>query len=114
MAWAAEDRAALALAEELFAPLGTLRARRMFGGGGLYADGLFFCILMGGEIYLKADAASEALFRAAGGRPFEYRQPKRGRVTRLGYWTLPESAVDDAEEALVWGRRALAAAARAG
>jgi DNA transformation protein len=113
MAWSAEDRAAAALAEDLFAPLGRIEIRRMFGGAGVYADGVFFAIVDRGEIYLKADGESEPLFAAAGARCFAYSRRDRDELMRLGFWTLPEETLDDADAALEWGRRAFAAALRA-
>ncbi|WP_246716701.1 MULTISPECIES: TfoX/Sxy family protein [unclassified Methylocystis] len=44
----------------------------MFGGHGVYADGLFFAIEADGEIYLKADRQSAVRFQEAGSRPFVY------------------------------------------
>jgi DNA transformation protein len=113
MAWSADDRAAASLAEDLFAPLGRIEVRRMFGGAGIYADGVFFAIVDRGEIFLKADAESEPLFAAAGARRFEYSRHDRDEPMRLRFWTLPEEAIDDAEAALGWARRALAAALQA-
>lgn len=113
MAWSAEDRAAAALAEDLFAPLGRIEIRRMFGGAGLYADGVFFGLVDRGEIFLKADPESEPLFAAAGSRRFEYSRRDRDEPMRLAFWTLPEEALDNSEAALDWARRALASALKA-
>ena len=44
--------------EDLFASLGAVRIRRLFGGKGIYHRGLIIAIEMGGELLLKADAAS--------------------------------------------------------
>ena len=41
---------------ELLAPLGTARARRMFGGHGLRVDGVFVALVAFERLYLKADA----------------------------------------------------------
>ncbi len=43
---------------ELFADFGAVQIRRMFGGAGLYAEGVMFALVTGGLIYLKADADS--------------------------------------------------------
>src|SRR3546814_9739567 len=43
-------------AQELFAPLGGVSIRRMFGGAGLYCRGLMFGLIHDDTIYLKADA----------------------------------------------------------
>ena len=46
--------------EELFAPFAVVSVRRMFGGHGVYADGLCFALEIGGEVYLKVDAETES------------------------------------------------------
>jgi DNA transformation protein len=96
------------LVEDLFRPLGIIVVRRMFGGGGIYCDGLMFGLIADDIIYLKADGRSRAAFAAEGARPFVY-QGKRKAVT-MSYWRLPDRLLDDPEEALEWGREALRAA----
>ena len=85
----------------------------MFGGAGLYAEGLMFGLVDDGVIFLKVDAALKEALVAAGSRPWVYSQskgPKAGVPQETSYWSLPESALDDPDEAGDWGRRALAAA----
>jgi TfoX/Sxy family transcriptional regulator of competence genes len=57
---------------ELFIEFGPIVVRRMFGAAGLYADGVMFDLVSGGQIYLKADAATAAAFEREGCAPFEY------------------------------------------
>jgi DNA transformation protein and related proteins len=52
----------------LFEPFGSVTVRRMFGGSGIYAEGLCFAIEFKGEVFLKTDALSQAHFSAAGSR----------------------------------------------
>ena len=42
----------------LFEPFGSVTVKRMFGGSGIYAEGLCFAIESGGEIFLKTDSLS--------------------------------------------------------
>ena len=98
---------------ELLAPLGAARARRMFGGHGLYVDDRFVAIISGQRLYLKTDDATRADFEAAGCAPFEYRA-KDGRRQVLSYRSAPEDAMDSPAAMLPWARLALAAALRAG
>ncbi len=44
----------------------------MFGGAGLFRDGLMFGLVSAGELYLKADDLTAPRFRSAGCRPFTY------------------------------------------
>jgi DNA transformation protein and related proteins len=98
---------------ELFAPFGTVTVKRMFGGAGIWSDGLMFGLVFDGAIFLKVDAASIPEFEHEGSRPFVYTRAKsKGRVGRasLSYWRLPERLYDDPDELAVWAGRALAVA----
>lgn len=96
---------------ELLAPLGTPRARRMFGGHGLYVDELFVALIAFGRLYLKADADTRAQFEAAGCLPFVY--DGKGRTVSLNYFSAPDEAMESPGQMQPWARLALAAALRA-
>lgn len=101
-----------AFALELLSGLGPLRLKRMFGGAGLYCDDLFFALLADEAIYIKADDANEAAFVAEACPAFTY-AGKNGEVLALRYRRLPDSAMDDPDEAVRWARLGVEAAARA-
>src|SRR5262249_28950041 len=50
--------------------LGDVTARAMFGGIGLYRDGVFFGIIAGDVLYLKVDDANRLDFERRGAQPF--------------------------------------------
>jgi DNA transformation protein and related proteins len=95
----------------LFEPFGPVTVRRMFGGAGIYADGLCFAIELKGEVFLKTDEVSRADFSAAGSAPFTYVAKGKSRPT--SYWRLPAIAHDEAEELRRWAKMGLEAARRA-
>ena len=100
---------------DLFAPFGPVTVRRMFGGAGIYREGLMFALVFDGAIFLKVDEASIPEFEREGSRPFVYTRAKSpGKIGRasLSYWRLPERLYDDPEELAVWAERALAIAQR--
>lgn len=99
--------------KELFAGVGPVQTKRMFGGAGGYADGVMFLLLADDTIYLKVDDALKTELGAEGCGPFVWEPqsgPRAGEELDLGYWRLPDSALDDPEEAAMWGRKALAVA----
>lgn len=99
--------------KELFAGLGPVQIKRMFGGAGGYADGVMFLLLAADTIHIKTDDALKAELREEGSGPFEWTPqsgPRAGETIDLGYWRLPDNALDDPDEAAVWGRKALAIA----
>ncbi len=94
------------------AGFGSVTIRRMFGGGGVYLDGLMFGLVYDDMLYLKADATSQAAFETAGSRPFVY-QPGNGKSVQMSYWRAPEICMDDQTELLQWCEKAMQAAVRA-
>jgi DNA transformation protein and related proteins len=98
---------------ELFVEFGAVEVRRMFGGAGLFADGVMFGLVSDGQIYLKADATTTAHFERERCGPFEY-DTKNGKRALTSYWRLPDWLYDDAEELAQWARQALAIARRRG
>lgn len=99
---------------ELMAAQGRPRARRMFGGHGLYLDDLFVAIVASDQLYLKTDAATRERFAAAGGVPFTY--ARGGKTASLGFHTVPPEAMESPPAMQPWLRLAVqaAVAARAG
>jgi DNA transformation protein len=61
---------------ELFAPFGPVTVRRLFGGAGLFAEGLMFGLVFDGAIFLKVDDASIPDFQREGSVPSSIRAPK--------------------------------------
>jgi DNA transformation protein and related proteins len=96
---------------ELFAAFGAVDVRRMFGGAGVFANGVMIALVTGGVVYLKTDAETVASFEREGLVPFSY-ATKDGTRTITSYWRMPDRLYDDAEELAQWARAALAAARR--
>ena len=98
---------------ELFAGLGEVQIKRMFGGAGVYADGLMFALLADETIYIKTDDALKAALADEGSGPFVWtpnKGPRAGESVEMSYWRLPEVALDDPDLAVEWARKALTAA----
>lgn len=100
---------------ELLQPLGAARAKRMFGGHGLYVGDLMVGLIAQEQLYLKTDAQTLPQWQAAGGRPFVYESRRDGTVktTAMSYWTPPEAAIESPALMRPWARLALEAALRA-
>ena len=95
----------------LFEPFGPVAVKRMFGGHGVYAEGLCFAIEADGKVFLKADALSRPTFEAAGSTPFIYNA--RGKAMPTSFWRLPAIAHEETEELRRWAGIGLEAARRA-
>lgn len=93
---------------EQLAPAGRVVPRRMFGGIGLYLDGLFFALIDDDSLYFKTDDANRPRYEAAGSRPFCPFPDRPNHV--MAYWEVPAEVLEDTEELRQWTREALAAA----
>lgn len=87
-----------------------LRARRMFGGVGLYSGELFFGIVAFDRLWFKVDDSNRADYENRGMGPFK---PFPDRPTAMSYFEIPTDLLDDAEELRVWAMRSVAIARRA-
>ena len=97
---------------EQLAALPRLSSRRMFGGVGLYADGLFFGLIDDDVLYLKVDDTNRPDFERLGMSRF---QPFADRPDKsMSYYTVPADVLEDAEQLCEWARRSMAAAVRSG
>ncbi len=91
--------------------LGPVTARRMFGGAGIYADGVMIGLVADDVFYFKADAKTEQAFIDEGLEPFTY--DGKGKPIKMSYWQAPERLFDDPDEMREWAQAALGAARRA-
>ncbi len=97
--------------QEMFAGLGEITVRRMFGGQGVYHGGLIVGIVFEGEVLLKADAVSAPTFESAGARRWVY-SGQGEKTVGMPYWTIPDDAYDDQDQMAQWVRLAYEAALR--
>lgn len=95
---------------EIFSGLGEVSIRKMFGGKGVYYDGLIVAVEVSDEILLKSDNVSAPDFEAAGAKRWAY--DGKGKPVNMPYWSIPESAVDEPDELAIWTRKAYEAALR--
>ena len=98
--------------EEMFQAVGPVSIRRMFGGKGIYRDGVIFALELFDEVMLKADNESAPFFEEAGARQWIYQREGKSPVA-MPYWSIPDDAFDDPDEMGIWVRRAYEAALRA-
>jgi|SRR5579871_1181373 len=97
--------------KELFKPFGEISVKRMFGGAGVYAEGVCFAIEQGGEVFLKVDKQSEPSFAEAGSSPFIYMA--KGKPMATSFWRLPAVAHEEPDELRRWALLGLEGARRA-
>lgn len=89
--------------------IGEVAAKKMFGGVGLYHDGLFFGLIASDVLYFKVDDENRPEYETAGAKPF---QPYGEESYSMGYYEVPVDVLEDVDQLRTWARGAVAAAAR--
>ncbi len=94
------------------AGFGPVTIRAMFGGAGIYHDGLMFALVYDEALYFKVDETSRRAFEAEKLPPFVYSM-KGGKKIDTSYFRSPERCLDDADEMAQWCRVAYGVALKA-
>lgn len=93
---------------DLFAPLGPITTCKMMGGLAIYHDGTVFALLHStGALYLKGAGGYGDTLESLGGVRWSYKKKDTGKEVQMPYWSMPESALDDPDEASALARAAL-------
>ena len=96
---------------DLMQSLGSVNAKAMFGGFGIFLNGTMFGLVFDNVLYLKADKETKKEFKELGLEPFTY--IKKGKELKMSYFQAPEDAVEDHEIMKIWGLKAYNSALRA-
>ncbi|MEO1126036.1 MAG: TfoX/Sxy family protein [Cyanobacteria bacterium J06639_16] len=86
-------------------------ARAMFGGYGLYVEGIMFALIAYNTLYFKVDDGNRQDFIDADMGPFTY--DGKGKPIQMSYYQLPEAVYNDVTQLVSWVEKAHAAARRA-
>ncbi|MCA9120715.1 MAG: TfoX/Sxy family protein [Planctomycetaceae bacterium] len=97
---------------DMLSDLGDVRSRAMFGGYGIYHEGVMIGLIASGVFYLKVDDENRAAFEAEGSKPFTYRRKGKTKAVAMSYWEVPVDVLENREDLYQWARDAHAAAVR--
>jgi DNA transformation protein len=89
--------------------VGPVVSKRMFGGAGLYLEGVFFALIANDVLYFKVDDSNRKDYEAMGMGPF---RPYRDKPTTMQYYEVPADVLEDEETLRLWADRAFEAARR--
>lgn len=95
---------------DLFAEIPGITSRHMFGGWGIYKDGIFFAIISEGELYFKVDGINQSDYEALDSHPFAY--SREGKQISMSYWLVPEEITEDQERLAEWVHKSVEAGKR--
>ena len=86
--------------------VGQVTARNMFGGVGIYFEGLFCALIAENVLYFKVDDANRLDYEVEGMGPF------RSGGQTMQFYEVPEEVLDDDEKLRLWADKALDVARR--
>ncbi len=87
---------------------GGITCRAMFGGYGLYQNGVFFAVLTHDELYFKVDDESRPIYRERQMKPFLTNEHEMTST----YYQVPIEIIEDNEALMAWAIRAREAAVK--
>jgi DNA transformation protein and related proteins len=97
---------------DILSPLGGMKARKMFGGHGIYQHGIFFALISDDVLYFKVDATSRQDYEAYGSKPFTYAAKDKKTVV-LSYWEVPADVLESHADLAQWVAKAVSVARQA-
>jgi DNA transformation protein len=100
------------LLEDVLHDVKDVTARAMFGGYGLYKNGVIFGIIVDDELYFKADDKNRGQFKDRHSEPFTY-EAKKGKRVAMSYWKVPADILEDPNVLPKWIDASVQASKRA-
>ncbi len=90
---------------DLLSELEKVTYRAMFGGYGIYLNGIIFAIIADDELYFKVDQTSIDMYKKYNSEPFSY-TTKNGKKAVMSYWQVPCSVLEDDKTILEYAKAA--------
>ncbi len=87
---------------------GQVDVKKMFGGIGLFHQGLMFGKIGGDTFRLKVDEHNKKDFEDRGMKPYFSEKKKKG----MPYWEVPVEVLEDKKELAKWAKKSYEAAVR--
>lgn len=81
-------------------PFGHITTRKMFGGYGVYKDGVIIGMIVHDELYLKASPQTEPYFESFGSHPFIYEG--KDKPVKMSYWKVVLDVWNSSSELKKW------------
>ncbi|MGX9418340.1 TfoX/Sxy family DNA transformation protein [Vibrio sp. RC27] len=98
------DKPILKDSMHLFETLGSITSRSMFGGFGIFANGVMFALVVQNRLHIRADKLTLDDFKSRGYKPYSY--AKRGFPVVTKYYALDDNCWNNPEDVFTLGKNA--------
>lgn len=88
---------------DLLSVYGNITARKMFGGYGIYQNGIIVGIIAEDELYFKVDESNQSDYEEFFSEAFVYN--KQGKMVSMSYWKVPLEVLEDENMLSSWLRK---------
>ena len=85
---------------DILEQLEEISVRQMFGGFGIYKNGLMFALIADNELYFKADENAAKFFQTYGSTQFTYQNSSKN--VKMSYWKVVPEIFDDQDMIKIW------------
>ena len=87
--------------QDQLSEFGEVEFKSMFGGIGIFKDGVMFAKIGGDKFRLKVDESNKKQFEDRGMKPFHSEKKKKG----MPYWEVPQDVLEDRTELTKWANQ---------
>lgn len=102
------DQAFLDFVLDQLSEFGEVEVKKMFGGAGLFHQGLMFGKVGGSTFRLKVDSSNQSDYEERGMKPYYSEKKKKG----MPYWEVPVEILDDRASLKEWAKKSYEIALR--
>ena len=85
---------------EILASHGEMTSKPMFGGHGIYKNGVIVAFIAYDELYFKVDESNKSQYKDFDSEPFIFEA--KGKKTAMSYWKVPMEILEDENQIGVW------------
>lgn len=89
---------------EKLSPIGDVKSRAMFGGHGIFNEGLMFALIAEDSLYFKVNDSNRDMYQSARSKPFPH---------GISYWEIPSDVLEDDTKLHQWANISIAIAQEA-
>ena len=88
----------LSFVMDKLSPIGEIKSRAMFGGYGVFHQGLMFALISEDTLYFKVNESNRDMYKRAQSKPFPH---------GISYWEVPADILEDEAKLQEWAHSSI-------
>lgn len=95
------------IVEEVMQGVSGITVKGMFGGYGIYKEGIIFGLIVQNMLYFKVDESNRSDYEEHESVPFSY-DTKKGKKVLTSYWEVPQTILEEFSSLETWIEKSVA------